>query len=142
MMETNNSAQKNSGIEKRQAPRLEERNRVTATVLVSPQAPQIEHCSFHCWSCDLSETGLKFVVHTEVPIGTTLEIEVVFLDSPDNRFKHIGKVMWQQEFDEEGIIYNWLGVQFTRTLGGEDQRNAWKKIIRNRIDASNKSPTI
>ena len=119
----------NSGMEKRNSPRLEERSKVTVTVLSSPEAPEIERKSFYCWTHDLSEGGLKFTVHTHVPIGAVLKLEVVFIKGSKDVFRHIGRVMWEQEFEEEGVISNWLGVKFTETLGGEERIAEWASII-------------
>jgi len=115
--------------DKRETPRLEEKNRVTVTVLSSPEAPDIERKSFYCWTHDLSEGGLKFAVHTHVPIGAVLKLEVAFIQGTNEVFRHIGRVMWEQDFDDEGIISSWLGVKFTETLGGEERLNEWARVI-------------
>ena len=95
--------QEATGTEKREHNRLEERNRVTVTVISAPEAPEIERKSFFCWTHDLSVGGLKFCVHTHVPMGALLKLEVVFADPPEE-FRHIGQVMWEQEFEEEGVL--------------------------------------
>ncbi len=130
-MENNTPVQ--DGIEKRKSPRIEERNKVTITVLSSPEAPEIERKTFYCWTHDLSEGGLKFTVHSRVPIGAVLKLEVVFIKGSQTVFRHIGRVMWEQEFEENDIISNWLGVKFTETLGGEERLAEWKQIIREKL---------
>ncbi len=113
-------------------PRLEERNRVTVTVLSSPEAPEIERKSFYCWTHDLSVGGLKFCVHSHVPMGAILKLEVVFTE-PIEIFRHIGQVMWEQEFEEEGILSSWLGVKFTETLGGDIRHSVWSDILESKL---------
>ncbi len=114
--------------ERRQHPRFEERSRVTVTVLSAPAVPQIESRSYFCWTRDLSAMGMRFCVHSRVPMGAILKLEVAF-DDPREIFRHIGKVMWEQEFNDDGVISNWLGVQITETLGGNARSVAWKFCI-------------
>lgn len=114
--------------ERRLHPRFEERSRVTVTVLSAPEVPQIESRSYYCWTRDLSAGGMRFCVHSRVPVGAILKLEVVF-DDPQEIFRHIGKVMWEQEFSDDGVTSNWLGVQITETLGGEPRFTAWKLCV-------------
>jgi hypothetical protein len=117
---------------KRKSPRLEERDKVTVTVLSAPDAPMIEHKKFHCWTYDLSEGGLKFKVHSNVPIGVIVGVEVLFL-SDGGVFEHIGKVGWEREFDEDGLTARELGIKFTETVGGESKAAEWKAAINSRL---------
>lgn len=116
--------------DRREHPRFEERNRVTVTVLSAPDVPQIESHSFYCWTRDLSAGGMRFLVHSRVPVGSILKLEVMF-DTPHEVFRHIGKVMWAQEFVEDGVRANWLGVQITETLGGEARFAIWTICVEN-----------
>jgi len=120
------------GIDKRQSCRLEERNRVTVTVLSAPEAPEIERKSFYCWTHDLSVGGLKFCVHSHVPMGAILKLEVNFSD-PHETFRHIGHVMWEQEYEEEGILSSWLGVKFTETMGNGPRLEMWANILASKL---------
>ena len=117
-----------SGSENRQFKRLEERNRVTVTVLSAPEAPDIERKSFYCWTHDLSAGGLKFCVHSHVPMGATLKLEVAFKE-PRETFLHIGQVMWEQEYEEDGILSSWLGVKFSETAGGDARSELWVSTL-------------
>ncbi len=123
-------------VEQREFPRIEERNRVTVTVLSAPEAPEIESKSFYCWTHDLSVGGLKFCVHSHVPMGAILKLEVVFTD-PHETFRHIGQVMWEQEFEEEGILSSWLGVKFTEMLGGDFRQAVWATILETKLGITN-----
>jgi len=116
--------------DRREHPRFEERNRVTVTVLSAPDVPQIESRSYYCWTRDLSAGGMRFCVHSRVPVGAILKLEVMFDESQD-LFRHIGKVMWEQEFNDDGVISNWLGVQITETLGGDARFAIWKVCVEN-----------
>ena len=130
--------QEATGTEKREHNRLEERNRVTVTVISAPEAPEIERKSFFCWTHDLSVGGLKFCVHTHVPMGALLKLEVVFAD-PCEEFRHIGQVMWEQEFEEDGVLSSWLGVKFTETLGGEPRLATWAEILQSKLNTPEQS---
>ena len=128
-----------AGSEKRAHDRVEERNRVTVTVLSAPEAPEIERKSFYCWTHDLSVGGLKFCVHSHVPMGAILKLEVVFTE-PHEVFRHIGQVMWEQEFEEEGILSSWLGVKFTETLGGDTRLASWASILESKLGITKLAP--
>ena len=128
------------GVNKRQFDRVEERNHVTVTVISAPEAPEIEHKSFYCWTQDLSVGGLKFCVHTHVPTGAILKLEVTFED-PEEDFRHIGQVMWEQEFDEDGILSSWLGVKFTETLGGDPRLACWRTILEEKLGITDQDVT-
>jgi hypothetical protein len=114
--------------DRRVHPRFEERSRVTVSVLSAPDAPHIESRSYYCWTRDLSAGGMRFCVHSRVPIGAILKLEVLF-DDRREVFRHIGKVMWAQEFNDDGVISNWLGVQITETLGGDARFGIWKVCL-------------
>jgi hypothetical protein len=115
-------------IDNRKFKRLEERNRVTVTVISAPEAPDIERKSFYCWTHDLSIGGLKFCVHSHVPMGALLKLEIMFKE-PRETFMHIGRVMWEQEYEEDGILSSWLGVKFTETIGGDPRIALWAATL-------------
>jgi hypothetical protein len=121
--------------DRRTHPRFEERSRVTVTVLSAPDVPHIESRSYYCWTRDLSAEGMRFCVHSRVPMGSILKLEVMF-DDPREVFRHIGKVMWAQEFNDDGVISNWLGVQITETLGGDARCGIWKVCIESKPPAA------
>jgi len=129
----NNTANGGINIKKRQSPRFEERDKITVTVLSSPDSPEIEHKKFHCWTQDLSESGLKFKAHSHVPIGSLVNVEILFL-SDGEVFRHVGKVMWEQEFDDNGVMTSELGIKFTKMLGDGNQLESWKAAIKNRLE--------
>jgi hypothetical protein len=114
--------------EQREHPRIDERKRVTITVLTAPDAPGLENRTFHCWTRDLSESGLRFCVHSRVPVGTRLKLQIALVGTSVT-FEHIGRVMWLKEFEEASLVSNWLGIKFMETLGGDAKVTAWEQII-------------
>ena len=62
--------------ERRQDPRVSAEDGVAITVLASPDAPALEGRTFFCVTRDLSVGGLRFCVHTEVPLESMLELRV------------------------------------------------------------------
>ncbi len=99
---------------RRQYMRFEDRRRVTVTVLSAPDSPQIESRNYFCLTRDLSAGGLRFCVHSRVPVGTILKLEIMFDE---------------QEFIDTDVTSNWLGVQITETLGGESRSARWKVCV-------------
>ena len=118
--------------DRRQYPRVPERSRVTVTVLSAPDAPEIESRSFFCWTSDLSVGGLKFCVHSPVPVGSLLKLEVR-LENPFEMFLHFGKVMWEQEIKDEDLVSVWLGVRISETLGGEARMAVWRRCLESKL---------
>ncbi len=114
--------------DRRLHPRTMCRNRVAVTVISAPEAPQIESRTYYCWTHDLSASGLRFSVHTKVPVGAILKLEIIF-DTPREVFRHIGKVVWQQACCDEGVMSSMLGVHITETLGGDVRFSFWRHCI-------------
>ena len=83
--------------EQREHPRIDERKRVSITVQTAPDAPMLEDNTFHCWTRDISAGGVKFCVHSRVPVGARLKLQIS-LAGTTATFQHIGRVMWLQEF--------------------------------------------
>lgn len=117
---------------RRTDPRFEDRSRVTVTVLSAPDAPLVESHHYFCWMRDLSVTGMRFCVHSRVPVDAILKLEVTFED-PREQFLHIGIVMWEKEFVDEGIVSNWIGVKITETDGGTARFNVWKDCVEKNV---------
>ena len=116
--------------DRRRWPRLEGRNRVSVTVISSPEFPALEGRRYYCWTEDISAGGLRFRVHSKVPPGAILKLDVSLEADPHTAFVHMGRVAWQQEFDDNGLISRWLGVEITETLGGEERFMRWRQLIR------------
>jgi hypothetical protein len=114
--------------EQREHPRIDERKRVSITVLAAPDAPNLEGNTFFCWTRDISAGGLKFCVHSRVPVGARLKLQISLAGTAAT-FQHIGRVMWLQEFEEASLVSNWLGIKIMETLGGPEKATAWNDMI-------------
>lgn len=116
--------------ERRRHTRVPSKDNVTVTVLAAPQAPALENQKFFCTTSDLSESGLSFHVHTDVPIGAVLELQVEVSDPPDV-YVHKGTVIWTREVPEDLVLVHVLGVKITSTRGkrGGDWRDVIKKKV-------------
>lgn len=126
---TDIAADQASPSDRRRWPRVEERSRIAVTVVSAPEAPHIESNCYYCWTQDISAGGLRFLVHSSVPLGAILKLQVIFEQPETATFVHIGKVVWEQEFKDNGVQSSWLGVELTETLGGEDHIKQWRRII-------------
>jgi hypothetical protein len=126
---------------KRQHPRFEEKNRVTVTVLQALEAPHLERRCFHCWTHDLSLSGLKFCVHSAVPIRALLKLEIAFTE-PNVTFVHLARVVWEQEFEDNGIVSIWLGVKFTETVSNSTTGMLWADVVGTKLGLQSPSPDV
>jgi hypothetical protein len=120
--------------EQRAHPRADGRKRVSVTVLSAPEVPRLEHHTFHCWTADLSAGGLRFCVHSNVPVGARLKLEIT-LDGDGTSFQHIARVMWRQQFEEETVVSNWLGIKILETLGGSAKTDQWQQLVAEQLPA-------
>jgi hypothetical protein len=116
--------------ERRQHTRIKERDSVTVTVLSAPQAPPLENQKFFCTTSDLSETGISFHVHTDVPTGAVLEMKIELPDPPDV-YVHQGTVVWTREVPEDLVLVHVLGIKITATRGKREDQ--WRDAIRDKL---------
>ena len=115
--------------ERRRWPRVARRNRISLTILSAPEALSLEGRRYYCWTEDLSLGGIRFRVHSRVPLGAVLKMEIQPDQVADSSFVHIGRVAWEQEFEENGLVSRWLGVEISETLGGEERIRRWHHMI-------------
>jgi len=119
--------------EQRAHPRLESRDSVVITVLSAPDAPSLEHHQFFCSAKDLSVAGIRFCVHTEVPVGALLELRVD-LAAPPDVFRHVGRVIWTQDVEEDLVLSHLIGVAIDKPLGG--RTGNWADMLRKKPAAA------
>ena len=116
--------------DRRRWPRVAERNRISLVVTSSPNAPTVEGRRYYCWTEDVSYGGIRFCVHSHVPLGSVMKMDVDTADSGYGSFLHVGRVVWEQEFEDGGLVSRWLGVEITETLGGQERTQLWGEMIR------------
>lgn len=114
--------------DKRRHPRIEEQSRVSVTVIYAPAAAALEGQTFHCLTRDLSVEGLRFCVHSPVPVGTRLWLAVDF-DEISEHFQHLGEVKWVQERHEGVLVAKMIGVRLLETEGGPEAAARWKRLL-------------
>ena len=115
--------------EQRDSARHGERGQVAVTVLSSPLAPDLELETFYCSIADVSDGGLGFDVHTEVPCGAVLKLKVQLLE-PVEEFFHRGTVVICVDSWQDLVLSCRIGVRFAETGGGG--RSAWAGAVRRR----------
>ena len=100
--------------EKRRAPRLQEENEVTITV-VSGEGNLPEETVIHNRSKDISVSGARIQAHLYLPVDTLLMIEMT-LSTVRQMIKIIGKVKWIKIIYEDESYE--AGVEFVNTPSG------------------------
>ena len=114
--------------ERRTNKRVKGKNSVAVKILASKDAPGLVGKTFFCSTDDISSEGLRFCVHTLVPVGSMLELRVAF-SIPPRAFTHIGRVVWEKEVDGSNPFA--IGVKFTETARAEMLN--WKDLVSVRI---------
>ncbi len=115
--------------DRRRWQRVAARSRVSVMVVSAPELPNLEGKRYYCWTDDISAGGLRFRVHSKVPLAAILKLDIQLDDVPQGSFMHMGRVAWEQEFEDHGVVSRWLGVEITETLGGEDRFRRWQSLI-------------
>jgi hypothetical protein len=106
--------------ERRQAPRIFEETGIMVKIQSAPDAREIEGKSLPFNPRDISLEGLQLKVDCPVPVGSLLELKVMFNDHPD-KFWHTGNVIWNNE------ATHMVGVKFN--LADNPQYISWKEAI-------------
>lgn len=111
--------------ERRKFQRVLEEVEVTITVQSSPEAPDMEGKVFPFKSVDISLGGLKLWVDIPVPIGASLELDIVFDHTPE-KYRHTGNVAWV--WVGEGLIeWHNIGIEFDELES--PQFEAWESAV-------------
>lgn len=103
--------------ERRNHPRIRETAVVTVIVDSAPEAPELEGKVFPCRLQDISIGGMKLWVDVPVPVGATVELEIVFNHSSE-KYRQFGMVVWA--WGGEGLTeWHNIGVRFETLPGME-----------------------
>jgi hypothetical protein len=116
--------------DRRVHPRVTEEDKVTVTILASPDSLDLEGRTFFCSTRDISAGGLRFCVHSDVPVEAMLELRVELV-SPVDVFTHVGRVVWEKEMEEDGFFAHYIGVQFVETK--ESRQMAWRTMVSRKL---------
>ena len=127
--------------ERRRWPRVLGRNRVSLVVVSAPDNPMLEGRRYCCLTEDVSVGGVRFRLHSHVPLSSVLNMDIQMENSADGSFVHMGRVAWEQEFEEEGVVARWLGVEILTTFGGEARKRRWHEVIATLQQAAPSFPT-
>ncbi len=118
-----------TNIERRTSERFDQKGYIKVLITKSHNV-SIAGREFSCKICDISSGGLQMFVHTNIPIGTIVELRVVFTDPPAE-FKHTASVAWLKENTENSINTYRIGIGFTSTMGSG--RQDWGAMINSRM---------
>ncbi len=79
--------------EKRKNGRASTHCPVVVKLLTIDGKPQRDAPPYYCHAADLSTTGIRLVLSTDLPVDAMLELVIVMLDPPAT-FRHLGVVRW------------------------------------------------
>ena len=120
------------GRERRRWPRLEERKHTNIVVVSAPFAPMLEGRRYCCFTEDLSVGGVRFCLDSDIPLSSILRMDIE-MDGPDGGvIQHMGRVAWEQEFENGANGARWLGVEIIETLGGVESLQHWQRVASGR----------
>ena len=98
--------------ERRISARFDETAQVAVTVLSADDAPDLVNKTFFCPTENLSMTGLRLMVHVDVPVNTSMQLRIAFI-KPLRAFHHEGRTVWVRKSPSSRLPYA-CGVEFTR----------------------------
>lgn len=113
---------------RREHERTPQKGYISVIVIEAPEAPLLEGVTFRCTTRDLSSSGLKMVVHSEVPPDSRLRLRVEFVD-PVAVFEHDARVAWCRVQDHDVVQSYAVGMRFTRTKRKRGQGD-WEEMLR------------
>jgi len=116
-------------IERRMSERFDQ-NGYIKVVIAKSKNVSITGREFNCKISDISSGGLQMVVHTEIPLGTIVTLQVVFSDPPAT-FNHTASVAWVKEASKDVLKSYRIGIGFTSTMGSGGHK--WTDMINARM---------
>jgi hypothetical protein len=119
--------------EKRSHPRITEDAEVAVKIKSAPEVRNIEGKTFSCRTTDVSMRGVQLKSNVDIPIGTLLELDIIFKQTSKN-YIHIGNVVWKTESSDdesefEGEPYYNVGIRFNEV--SNPQLRDWIKAVTN-----------
>ncbi len=118
-----------NSVERRTSERFSQKGYIKVVIAKSKNVT-ITGREFRCKISDISSGGLQMVVHTEIPLGTIVTLQVVFSDPPAT-FNHTAAVAWIKEASEDIIKSYRIGIGFTSTMGSSEHK--WGDMINSRM---------
>ena len=112
--------------------RAQEKADVSVRVQSSPEASELEDRVFSCRSFDVSLGGIMLWVDIPVPVGSLLELEIVFNHSSD-RYWHVGNVVWVGEVEGSPYRYH-IGIRFDTVENL--QFSSWQSAVSKLLEKS------
>jgi len=119
--------------ERRSNVRFDENAQVAVTVLSSDEAPALADKAFFCPTENLSMTGLRLMLHVNVPVDTSMQLRIAFI-KPLRAFHHEGRSVWIRKLDSSSLPYA-CGVEFTRIP--PDIADSWRAMIERKLSLQN-----
>ena len=105
--------------------RILEDAEVSIKIKTAPEAKELEGKTFPSRIAEISFGGLQMHLDCDIPIGALLILEIVFTGS-QNKYWHIGKVMWKNDPIED-IIEQKPGYRIGIVFESSDnpQHDSW-----------------
>ena len=116
--------------ERRAEARLDERHKVSLTVLSCPGEPSLKGRTFTGYTRNVSAGGLLFYARRPLPVGTAVALRVEFVRPHEVALRE-GRVLWgQTPSGRQRVI---VGVRFMDS--SRDTVLAWKRLLAKRTAA-------
>ncbi len=115
--------------EYRNDPRVQEDADVIVKIQSSPGAHELEGRVIPCHSTDVSTSGMQLSVETDAPVGTLLELEIMFSQT-QHKFRHMGNVVWNREAKNDSRFNDrnrHIGIRFD--TASNPQFQSWRSQV-------------
>ena len=123
-------------VEKRSHPRITEDADVAVKIKSAPEVRDIEGKTFSCCTTDMSMRGVQLKSNVDIPIGTLLELDIMFKHT-SKYYIHMGNVVWKTEISDDesgGKPYYNVGIRFNEL--SNPQSKDWIKAVTNLLGDS------
>ncbi len=100
---------------------------VSMTIIFTSQNPRLLGKTLNGSTIDVSSSGLRIILATELAPESTIDMSVTLKDDSEKFFLS-GKVRWSREAEEEGMYQ--IGIVLQDLLNTETDYKRWRKIVK------------
>jgi Tfp pilus assembly protein PilZ len=130
-MTQDSSERKNKTMPENDERRVDERIVQTAAfslkIIFTSENPGLLGRSLYGSTIDISASGLKLALQSELPVDSTIDVVVTLKSNPKQYFLS-GKVRWCKKADNEGNYH--VGIALQDLINTDTDYKAWREALK------------
>lgn len=99
---------------------------ITVKIIFASASPQLLGRRLKGSTADVSASGIKIQLNSELPVDSTIDMEVTLSDS--EKYFLSGKVCWAEAGDAPGKYY--IGISLQDLINDNTDLKGWKEAIK------------